>query len=161
MEEEIGNSKGRGRGRGGKALLPEGIWDSLNSTTNSIEPNFDKKINILVESNKDKDIKTKIENHSDKNNSKNDNDQDNHYLSKNENVDKIDRDNNLPPRGFGRGSNNSHKGREDKMRGFGNGSSKGQDWDCLSCGNTNWSWRTACNACQIFRKVEKKLVLNL
>jgi hypothetical protein len=147
MEEDSGNiSKGRGRGRGGKALLPEGMWDSLNST-NSTEPNFDKKINILVESNKDKDINTVQ--YSDKN------------QSKNENIDKSDSDydNNLPPREFGRSSSNSsYRGREDKTKGFGNGNSKGQDWDCLSCGNTNWSWRTSCNACQILRKVEKKLV---
>lgn len=25
--------------------------------------------------------------------------------------------------------------------------SKGKDWDCQSCGNVNWSWRTSCNKC--------------
>lgn len=24
---------------------------------------------------------------------------------------------------------------------------KGKDWNCPSCGNLNWSWRTTCNMC--------------
>lgn len=24
---------------------------------------------------------------------------------------------------------------------------KGPDWDCPSCGNVNWSWRSTCNKC--------------
>jgi hypothetical protein len=24
---------------------------------------------------------------------------------------------------------------------------KGKDWECPSCSNVNWSWRTNCNMC--------------
>jgi hypothetical protein len=57
------------------------------------------------------------------------------------------------PMGFGRGRGG---GRGDFGRGGGRGGRgrgglerdvKGKDWDCPSCTNTNWSWRTNCNKC--------------
>jgi hypothetical protein len=41
-----------------------------------------------------------------------------------------------PPRGFARDA-------------------KGTDWNCPSCGNTNWSWRTNCNRCSTAKPVVK------
>jgi hypothetical protein len=43
-------------------------------------------------------------------------------------------------RGAGRGSDAG------RGRGFVR-DAKGTDWDCPSCGNVNWHWRSTCNKC--------------
>ena len=59
------------------------------------------------------------------------------------------------PSGFGRGGRGSGRaggrgGRMPEGRGRGRGIDrdlKGKDWECPSCTNINWSWRSTCNKC--------------
>mmetsp|Transcript_2544 Transcript_2544/g.4455 ORF Transcript_2544/g.4455 Transcript_2544/m.4455 type:complete len:350 (+) Transcript_2544:43-1092(+) len=55
------------------------------------------------------------------------------------------------PIGFGRGRGGGRGGRGfGKAAGRGRGlvkDAKGKDWDCPSCSNVNWSWRSTCNKC--------------
>eukprot|EP01036_Dinobryon_divergens_P028847 gene28847-37854_t len=59
------------------------------------------------------------------------------------------------PSGFGRGGRGSGRaggrgGRIPDGRGRGRGIErdlKGKDWECPSCTNINWSWRSTCNKC--------------
>jgi hypothetical protein len=60
--------------------------------------------------------------------------------------------NNIPV-GFGRGRGAAASGRG---RGRGRGIDKdlkGKDWECGSCSNINWSWRSTCNKCNSAKPV--------
>lgn len=58
------------------------------------------------------------------------------------------------PSGFGRGGRGGGRmgGRGRISEGRGRGriiekDLKGKDWECPSCANINWSWRSSCNKC--------------
>lgn len=54
------------------------------------------------------------------------------------------------PSSFGRGRGRGLGRDSGRNSGRGRGLErdvKGKDWDCPSCSNTNWSWRSACNKC--------------
>ena len=53
----------------------------------------------------------------------------------------------VPPMGFGRGRGRGSLGRGRGRGGRGPENMKGPDWECTSCTNINWSWRTTCNKC--------------
>lgn len=46
----------------------------------------------------------------------------------------------------GRDSNKNSSSQRSGLGGFAR-DAKGPDWNCLECGNVNWSWRTTCNKC--------------
>lgn len=56
--------------------------------------------------------------------------------------------------GRGRGKSISNTERGPPSGGF-TRDAKGPDWNCPSCGNTNWSWRTNCNRCSTAKPVVK------
>ena len=103
---------------------------------------------------------------------KNDFNDDFDAVLKNNNTNYIDDDNDKIPRGFGRsqaGSNRADSGRGGgRGRGRGRGLvSKEADWECPSCTNVNWSWRTNCNMCSTLKprpvtaEVESKFISDL
>eukprot|EP01032_Pedospumella_encystans_P012690 gene12691-14663_t len=114
-----GGGRGRGRGRGGVPVLPEGMWDALQGSSES---------------------KTVVQ----------------------EVAKVVEREDSVPeqyedsrhapsmPMGFGRGPGRGDFGRGGRGGGRGRGperDAKGKDWECPSCTNVNWSWRSNCNKC--------------
>jgi hypothetical protein len=54
--------------------------------------------------------------------------------------------------GFGRGR--GKPGMNSDRPGFVR-DAKGSDWECPSCANVNWSWRTNCNRCSTAKPIVK------
>lgn len=122
------------KGRGGVPVLPEGMWDSLQGITNTEKSNQDQD---NLTNNDSKLIDNNID------------DNDNDY-------------NNEIPVSFGRSSTTSGGLGRGRGRGRQNGLErdvKGKDWDCPSCTNLNWSWRSTCNKCNTARPYVPKVMI--
>lgn len=131
---------GRGRGRGGGVpVLPAGMWEALNgSNGNSGSDNLAVDVDAFLSGDNDLNI--------------------------------ADSNGDLMPVGFGRsggrnggrtGGRGRGRGRDfDERGGRGRGIErdlKGKDWECPSCTNINWSWRTTCNKCNASKPAVRKL----
>jgi hypothetical protein len=111
---------GRGRGRGGVPLLPVGVWDALNGSNERAEQPVEQFLN-----------QAKDDKHNDR------------FADANEDAFRFSFSSFGGRRG-GRDGRGPHGGRG---RGRGPEDLRGKDWDCPSCTNVNWSWRTHCNKC--------------
>ena len=138
-----GGGRGRGRGRGGVPVLPEGITfvammflcvsDDLPRRLLGVTGMWD----ALQGSSESKTVVQEV-------------------------AKVVEREDSVPeqyedsrhapsmPMGFGRGPGRGDFGRGGRGGGRGRGperDAKGKDWECPSCTNVNWSWRSNCNKC--------------
>lgn len=135
LEQEGNKSIGRGRGRGrgsGVPILPTGMWNDI--TNNKDEQDLNEtslgisSSNSITSNSNSKSMKKEF------------------FEDDQKTLEEMQQ---MMFGGFGRG-----RGRGNGGGGGGGGGSgsfvrdaKGTDWECSSCGNVNWSWRTACNRC--------------
>ena len=126
VESVTGGGRGRGRGHGGGVpILPSGMWNEIINTDDTSIPSISSSSHIPSS-----------------------------YEEKNEQT--LHEMKQMTFGGRGRGG--FSQGKYDQSSSGGGGfvrDAKGSDWNCNSCGNTNWSWRTNCNRCSTPKPVVK------
>ena len=150
----VGRGRGRGRGRGGgTAILPQGIWNEIvvnrdedDEDTNDFEANNRSESKDLDDRVREMEKKQQEQEEEQDHESKYDDATD-------QNANSFD----FIKLGFG-GRSGVGRGKGGELKGqggLGPGgvelNKKGIDWNCPSCGNLNWSWRTNCNKCNAGR----------
>ena len=163
--------RGRGRGRGsGTAILPQGLWSEIVANRddnyegdegggydNQDGEDLDERVRKMENQQRQQEL------HEDQ--GKSGGDDDGKYAdAEGEEGGAF----NFIKQGLGGGGGRNGVGRGrgtiptqgQSQGGLGPGgiqlNKKGVDWNCPSCGNLNWSWRTNCNKCETGKCLRRK-----